>query len=152
MFSLIRSRIWGQAGFTLIELLVGIVIVAMLAAIAIPIYLGQREKAQDAAAKSVVRNAMVAVESAYLDTRNFSAITVSDLPAMEASIAFVDAANAAIAPTADAGANEVNWRGTGAATYEIGSLSRSGKTFGVAVNKDAGGGTTFYVDGAVHDW
>jgi hypothetical protein len=36
--------------------------------------------------------------------------------------------------------------------YEVGSVSRSGKTFGVVVEKAAAGGNTFYVDGAVRDW
>ncbi|MFH0915522.1 MAG: prepilin-type N-terminal cleavage/methylation domain-containing protein [bacterium] len=152
MLSLTSRRTKGHNGFSLIELLVAIGIIAILVAIAIPIYLGQREKAQDSAAKSVVRNAMIAVESAYVDTRDFSAIVDADLTAIEVSMAFIDAANAATAPTADAEANEVNWRGTGAATYEVGSLSRSGKTFGAAVDKDTSGGNTFYVDGAVHGW
>ncbi len=152
MLSLIRNRTGGQTGFSLIELLVVILTIAILAAIAIPIYLGQREKAQDAAAKSAVRNAMIAVESAFVDSHDFSAIADADLTAIEVSITFVDATNAATAPTADAEADEVNWRGTGAATYEVGSLSRSGKTFGVAVDKGAAGGNTFYVDGAVQGW
>jgi type IV pilus assembly protein PilA len=152
MLSLIRRRTTSQTGFSLIELLVVVLILVILAAIAIPVYFSQREKALDSAAKTIVRNAMVAAESAYVETHDFSAIAGSDLAEIETSIAFVDGANAAIAPTADAGASKVNWCGTGAETYEIGSLSRSGKTFGVAVNKDAGGSTMFYVDGAVHDW
>jgi type IV pilus assembly protein PilA len=141
-----------REGFSLIELLVVIAIVAILAAISIPVYLGQREKAEDSAAKSAVRQAMMAVESAYADTRDFTAIGDADLTAIEPSIAFVEAANAATAPTADSGVNQVNWKSTDATTYEVGSVSRSGKTFGVVVEKDAAGGNTFYVDGVVRDW
>ena len=71
MFTKIHKRMKGDKGFTLIELLVVIIIIAILAAIAIPTFLGQRQKAQDAAAKSLVRNAMTAIESAYVDTRTF---------------------------------------------------------------------------------
>ena len=75
MFRTIHKRMKGEKGFTLIELLVVIIIIAILAAIAIPTFLGQRQKAQDAAAKSLVRNAMMAVESAYTDTRDFEEVT-----------------------------------------------------------------------------
>lgn len=75
-----RAHVKGESGFTLIELLVVIIIIAILAAIAIPMYLSQREKGWEANAKSDLRNAAVAQESYYTDNSAYTA-DVADLTA-----------------------------------------------------------------------
>lgn len=56
-----------ESGFTLIELLVVMIIIGILAAIAIPVFLSQRAKAQDSAAKADVSTIGKEVASYYVD-------------------------------------------------------------------------------------
>jgi type IV pilus assembly protein PilA len=58
-----------EGGFTLIELLVVIIIIGILAAIAIPVFLNQRQKGYDAQAKSDARN-LATLEQTYLSDNN----------------------------------------------------------------------------------
>jgi type IV pilus assembly protein PilA len=65
----IRER---EEGFTLIELLVVVIIIGILAAIAIPTFLNQREKGWEAAAKSALKGAAVAQESYFTEENEYA--------------------------------------------------------------------------------
>ena len=61
-----------QDGFTLIELMVVVLIIAILIAIAIPTFLGLRERAQNRSAQSDLRNALTAAKAFYTDADKYT--------------------------------------------------------------------------------
>jgi type IV pilus assembly protein PilA len=102
-----------EGGFTLIELLVVIIIIGILAAIAIPVFLNQRQKGYDAQAKSDARN-LATLEETYL-TDNDHYKTVADATAAASALGYKKSANVT-------GASVVTYAADGsAATDGVGS-------------------------------
>jgi len=74
----LRRRLAREEGFTLIELLVVIVIIGILLAIAVPSYLGFKDRANQKAAAADVRAAMPAIEAYYADCGKYETTAAGD--------------------------------------------------------------------------
>jgi type IV pilus assembly protein PilA len=75
-----------EGGFTLIELLVVLVIIGILLAIAVPSYLGFRDRANQSAAQSNLRAAVPSVETYYSDNNTYVGMTTTALKAIDAGL------------------------------------------------------------------
>jgi type IV pilus assembly protein PilA len=126
MVQKLRERSNGESGFTLVELLVVMLILGLLAAIAIPAFFNQRDKAHDADAKATAKTAQTAMETYATDNDgNYTGVDVADLNGIEPTLP--DGAPLAVS-------------GIAAQTYTVTVTSESGdgtETF--SLSRDAAG-------------
>jgi type IV pilus assembly protein PilA len=129
MLHKLRSRVQDEKGFTLIELLVVILIIGILAAIALPAFLNQREKAQDSEAKTGARTVQTALETYYTDNQAYTDDTAA-LVAIEPAITqLLEPVNGVTRLTVDGDAT----------TYSIAMASKGSNAVVYTIARDAEG-------------
>ena len=134
-----------EAGFTLIELLVVMLILGILAAIAIPAFFNQRDKANDAQAKSMARTAQTAMETYATDSGgDYVGVTPAILAGIEDTINIDDESGDPYLSAADP-----DEAGTG---YSLSVISpETGNTFSIERDGTTGAVTFPCVQGDAED-
>ena len=135
--AMVARRREDEQGFTLIELMVVVLIIAILIAIAIPTFLGARQRSQDRAAQSDLRNGLTAEKTVYTDSQAYDA-TATNMKSVESSLDWGGKLTVVVGDAVTTGDNGVvclettSKSGTVFSLGDVASGSNAGTYFGKA--------------------
>lgn len=127
-----------ESGFSLIEILIVIILIGVLAVIALPSFLSQRAKGEDACARAQLHTMKTAIETLYTESESYASVDIQRLHDVEAAVVTSDACGpgtTSVVGGLASGSCDASV-GAGKSSYCISQQSRSGRTFVIALSEN----------------
>jgi type IV pilus assembly protein PilA len=126
------SLLRGQRGFTMVELMVVVLVIGILIAIAIPTFLGSRNRAYNRAAQSDLRSALIGAKSIFSGSNSYACARATIVAPCVIGMASVEPSLGYQTAASNAPLFRVSiWTATTPMTWAAARMSKSGTCFGI---------------------